>query len=268
MTTPAGPPPPDPDKGVYIFSSGRKGSGKSVVCRHWFDGYPYDRIVIDVTHDLTADFRRDGVEFDELRGGLDMPARLPAHRPGHPRTWVYQPDMGSTTAGDDMDRVVGLALDRGPTLIWCDEYGQQTSGNKTPPNMRRVLHHGRHDALTMLFACPRPMDINPITIGQSDMVYTFQMAHPADRERVANNIGWAPREFDEINGEIARLNAANPGHPYWHSMYHQASNELWIMPPLPVRRRGRRPIGDPAELAAAADLDERADEIRQARAAR
>jgi hypothetical protein len=268
MTSPTTPAPPDPDKGVYIFSSGRKGSGKSVVCRYWFDDYPYDRLVIDVTHDLTADFRRDGVDFTELRGGLDMPARLPAHRPGQPRTYVYQPDMGNPAAVDDMDRVVGLGIDRGPTLIWCDEYGQQTTGSKSPPNIKRVLHHGRHDHLTMLFACPRPMDINPITIGQSDKVYTFQMANPDDRDRVAKNIGWAPKEFEEINAEIGRLNAANPGAPYWHSMYDQQTNELWIMPPLPVRARGRRPIGDPGELAAAAELDDRADEIRRARAER
>jgi len=265
MTGPAEPPPPDPDKGLFVFSAGRKGSGKSVVCRWWFDGYPYDRVVIDVTHDLTADLRRDGVEFDELRGGLDLPARLPAHRLGHPRTYVYRPDMGSKTAGDEMDRVAGLALGRGPTLLWCDEFGEQTSGSSTPPNIKRALHHGRHDKLTLLIACPRPVDIAPLAIAQADKVYSFYMANPADRDRVAKSIGWNPREFDEVNAEIARLNAANSA-PYWHSMYDQPTNELWIMPPLPVRHRGRRPVGDPAELAAAAELDDRAEQIRRARA--
>lgn len=260
------PAPPDPDKGLFVFSSGRKGSGKSVVCRSWFDDYPYDRVIVDVTHDLTEDLRRDGVEFTEIRGGIDMPARLPAHRRGQPRTYVYRPDMGSKTVLDDMDRVVGLGLGRGPTLVWCDEFGEQSTGNTTPPNIKRALHHGRHDQLTLLIACPRPVDIAPLAIAQADKVYTFQTSNPADRERVAKSIGWAPKEFDEVNAEIARLNAS--GAPYWHSMYDQKSNELWIMPPLPIRRRGRRPIGDPAELDAAADLDDETARIRKARANR
>ena len=256
---------PDPDKGLYVFSSGRKGSGKSVVCRWWFDEYPYDRVVIDVTHDLAADFRRDGVDFEELRGGLDMPARLPAHRDGQPRTYVFLPDMGSPTAGDDMDRVVGLALERGPTLLWCDEFGEQTSGSSSPPNIKRVLHHGRHDHLSVLIACPRPMDINGLAINQADKVYTFSTQNPNDRARIAQNIGWNPREFDEVNAEVKRLNAEPGNAPYWHSMYDQPTNELWIMPPLPVRRRGRRPVGDPGELIAAAELDDQAASVRRAR---
>ena len=248
---------PDPDKGLFVFATGRKGSGKSVVCRMWFDQYPYDRVVIDVTHDLAADLRRDGVDFQELRGGLDMPARLPAHQRGQPKTYLFRPDMGSAAAGDDMDRVVGLALGRGPTLIWCDEFGEQTTGARTPPNIRRVLHHGRHDHLTMLVACPRPIDISPLAVNQADRVYAFYLANPADRARVAANIGWSPRDFDQVNEEIARLNALPGNSPYWHSMYDQPLNELSICAPLPARRRPRRPASA-AELAASPQLDEAA----------
>lgn len=255
MSDPDEPALPDPDKGVYIFSSGRKGSGKSVVCRHWFEDYPYDRVIIDVTHDVARDLRRDDVEYEVIRGGIDMPARLPAARPDHPRTWVYMPDMGDPAAEDEMDRVAGLAIGRGPTLLWCDEFGEQTTGNKTPPNLKRILHHGRHDRISLLIACPRPVDINPLTISQADKVYTFATSNPADRARIADNIGWAPNEFDEVNNEIQRLNSSSRK-PYWHSMYDHATNELWIMPPLPVVSHQRRPVGDSAELAAAAELDE------------
>lgn len=251
--------PPDPDKGLYVFSSGRKGSGKSVVCRFWWDEYPYDRVCIDVTHDISADLRREGVDFTELRGGMDMPARLPAFRPGQPRSYVFCPDMGASDAVDEMDRVVGLCLGRGPTALWCDEYGEQATGSATPPNLKRALHHGRHDALTLLIACPRPVDVPMLTIGQADRVYTFSTQVAADRERVAKSIGWDVKQFDAVNEEVKRLG------PYWHSMYDQGANELWIMPPLPMRNRGRRPIGDPHELIAAAELDEQAGAIRGAR---
>lgn len=250
--------PPDPRKGIYVFASGRKGSGKSVVCRMWFDAYPLDRIVVDPTHDLRADFRREGVEFDELDADA-LPARLPRaeSREDHKRkTWVFCPDMGSPTCVDDMDRVVGLALGRGPTLLWVDEFGTLTTATKVPPNTRRVLHHGRHDGLTFLCACPRPKDIAGLAINQADKVYTFRTPNPDDRERIAKNIAYDPAEFDRINESLSA-----PGRgKHWHTMYDQEADELWIMPPLPMRRAGRNPrVAEPGDLAPldqAAEADE------------
>lgn len=243
---------PDPRKGIYIFCSGRKGSGKSVVCRAWFDAYPFDRIIIDPTHDVAADLRQDGVPFTELRSGLDLPARLPAYRPGQPQTYVHSPDMGSETALDDMDRVVGLALGRDPTYLWVDEYGELTTAHQTPPNMRRVLHHGRHDHLSLCLACPRPVDVNPLGISQADLVYMFFTANPDDRARIAKNIGLDTAEVDDINREIGQQGA------FWHMLHDHRQNVTSIMPPLPRARRGRPlpPIGMPGELVAASEADE------------
>lgn len=233
--------PPDPQKGLYIFASGKKGSGKSYICRAWFDQYPFDRIVIDPTHDVRADLRRDGVEFESLEGEA-LPARLPAHNPEHRKTWVFAPDMGSPTVDDDMDRVTGLAIDRGPTLIWFDEYGVQTSANKVAPNMRRVLHHGRHSHLTALFACPRPKDIGGLAINQSDLVYTFRTPNPDDRLRIAQNIGFDPKEFDQVNASLATRG------DHWHSLYDARSDELWVMPPLPRRKTTGYPIPESGDV--------------------
>jgi hypothetical protein len=248
--------PPDPAKGVYVFASGRKGSGKSVVCRAWFDSYPFDRVVIDPTHDLREDFRRDGIEFEELHADA-LPARLPAYDPQHRKTWIFCPDMGSPTAVDDMDRVVGLALGRGPTLLWCDEFGTLTRANKTPPNTRRLLHHGRHDHLTFLCACPRPMDIDGLAINQADKVYTFRTANPDDLERIAKNIGYDAAEFAQHNKDLTARG------PHWHTLYDQATDQLWIMPPLPRKRHGKLPIADPGDLAPLDDAGE-ADELHGA----
>lgn len=223
-------PPPDPRKGIFVFASGRKGSGKSVVCRWWFDQYPFDRIVIDPTHDVRADLRRDLVDFEELHADM-LPARLPRPDAARPRTWLFAPDMGSATAADDMDRVAGLALGRGPTLLWSDEFGTQTTAQRTGPNGRRILHHGRHDALTFLAACPRPKDINGLAINQADLVYTFRTPNAYDREAIARNIGMDTREFDTINADLARRG------DHWHTLYEQAYDTLWICPPLPVRRQ-------------------------------
>lgn len=231
---------PDPHKGVYIFASGKKGSGKSVICRAWFDRYPFDRIVIDPTHDVRDDLRRDGVDFEELRADT-LPARLPPFDPEHPKTYVFCPDMGSPTALDDMDRVVGLALGRGPTCLWCDEYGTMTGPNMTGPNMRRALHHGRHDGLTLLLACPRPKNIDGLGISQADYVYTFRTRNPDDRDRIAKEIGMDPADFSAVNASLSARGR------WWHTMYDDAEDQLWIMPPLPVGRR--RDPGYPAAVA-------------------
>lgn len=221
--------PPDPRKSTFVFASGKKHTGKSYVCRYWFESYPFDRVVIDPTHDVRADLARDQVPFTELDASA-LPVRLPPDEEGRQQTWLFCPDMGSPTAVDDMDRVVGLCFGRGPTLLWVDEFGRLTSRYKTPPNTRRVLHHGRHDDISLLLACPRPQDIDGLGISQADKVYTFKMPNPDDRKRVADEIGYPPAEFAAIN---ARLR----GHE--HTLYDDRADELWVMPPLPALRPGR-----------------------------
>lgn len=255
---------PDPDKGLYVFASGRMGTGKSTVCRAWFDAYPYDRIVIDPTHDVRDDLRREGVEFTELRGGAELPARLPPFDPQHPRTYIFCPDMGDPGAVDDMDRVVGLALGRGPTCLWCDEYGDQTTAHKTHPNMRRALHHGRHDKLTLLIACPRPRDINGLAISQAHLVYTFRTPNTDDLDWIAKQIGWPPAQFTGVNEGLTARGE------HWHTQYDRLADELTIMPPLPPRRRGRNtrpPVADVGDYAAVDAHDDLGRQVAEARRA-
>jgi len=247
---------PDPRRSLYVFCSGKKGSGKSYVCRAWFDSYPYDRLVIDPTHDLRADLRADGVELLELDPAV-MPVRLARREPGEkPRTFILCPDMGDPEAVDVMDRAVGLAIGRGPILIWLDEAGTCCTANYTPPNLKRVLHHGRHDDISLLVACPRPINVDPLLIGQADKVYSFKTPVPQDRDRIAANIGYPPAEFSAAN---ARLTVER--HDY--TLYDAATDELWIMPPLP-RRDPRRHF--PADASAGGELVRQAAEPEPAAA--
>ena len=223
--------PPDPRKSVFMFACGRKGAGKSEWCRRWFDSYPFDRVVIDPTGDVRGDLTRDGVAFQLVDTNV-IPVSRPRGEDGQPVTLVYVPDMGAAAAADDMDRVVGLCLDSAdhPVLLWVDEVGRLTTANSTPPNTRRVLHHGRHHAITILGAAPRPIDIDPLWINQADLVATFRLPNPRDRERVAANIGYPPREFDQL--VLTEL------HDHEYLLYVQAEDRLYIGPPLPPRRRG------------------------------
>jgi hypothetical protein len=225
--------PPDPRQSLFIFASGKKGSGKSHLARAWFDSYPFDRMVIDPTNDVRTDLRADGVEFVDLDQDtlpVKFPASLDENKPYV--TCVLAPDMGSATAVDDMDRAVGLCLRDRPTLLWCDEFGSLTTSHKTPPNTRRSLHHGRHHFLTLIIACPRPSQIDPLAISQSDLCYTFRTPNKYDRERIANEIGFNEAEFTAINNDLQL---------HWHTLYDARDDQLSVMPPLPPRSRGTNP---------------------------
>lgn len=224
---------PDPRKSWFLFATGIKGRGKSEYCRRWFDQFPYDRLVIDPTHDLRKDFREEGLEFVDLGDGLAMPVRFPSRSDGQPVTAVFCPDMGAPDVMDDIDRAVGLML-RGSDqhgLIWLDEVGESTTGHKTPPNTRRVLHHGRHHNLHLLQACPRAMDIDPLHIGQADVVAMFRCPVIYDSDRVADNIGYGRVELADLNREWCQ------GHKYL--LYDRADEQLYKCPALPPRRPGR-----------------------------
>jgi len=44
---------------------------------------------------------------------------------------------------------------------------------------------------------PRPLTVNTLVLGQADLVYAFELPSPADRQRVADNIGWDNVSFTE-----------------------------------------------------------------------
>lgn len=218
--------PIDPDKGAHIMIVGRKGQGKSVLARRLFDSFPYDRVILDVTGDIGRDLTNEGMPFQRLTSPL--PVRLPAGEQGRPVTAVYAPDMGNEESYDDLDRALGLAIRKGRTLAWIDEIGTLTSRGRTPPNLRRALHHGRHHQLTLLMCGPRPMDIDPLCLSQSDHVFVFDLPNPADRKRVADCIGWPPEAFARAVGDLG-------DHEFlWWNTVEQT---LTHMPPLPPRRR-------------------------------
>lgn len=221
----------DADKGRYLFASGKKGSGKSVLVRRFWDGYPYDKIVIDPTGDIRGDLRDEGVEFIEITDPI--PVRLPQPmREGEQGIYVFVPDMGSPTAVDDMDRVLGLALQKGKTCVWVDEIGAYSKVNQTPPNLARALHYGRHDALTLMMAGPRSKNIDPLCIAQADYVATFYSPYEEDRKRIAANIGIPLTEFDQAHEELGSYE-----YLWFDAACNQGHGLLRIMPALPPRRR-------------------------------
>lgn len=231
--------PVDSRTGAFWFISGKKKSGKSVYARRLFDGYPDDRLVVDPTGDVAQALTDSGVQFTRITADA-VPLRFPNPTMDNayerdPVTVVFVPDMGSDAAIDDIDRVVGLTLNHSkhsrPVMIWVDEIGVYSRVGQTPPNLRRVLHHGRHNRLSLAMAGPRPMGVDLLCLAQADYVVTFNTPNQADRDRIASNIGWPTPKFDEACQQLGL-------HEYL--LFDTADDEgrgtLTHMPKLPPKR--------------------------------
>lgn len=186
----------DAADGRIITCLGKKRSGKSKMARLLFDSWPGDRLVIDVNG---TDGPVRGAE--ELRGSVDdLPTSWPEHlRDGRdPMLVRYVPDAGSPTYLEDMDHVLGLAWRQQNVCVLVHEMGLLAPAGRTPTNTRRVLQSNRHRRITLIACAPRPVTMDPLVLQQSDVVYMFTMPNPADRRRVADNIGWDPSELDGL----------------------------------------------------------------------
>jgi hypothetical protein len=218
-------PPIDPTKNQIVLAVGRKGSGKSISARTMFRSWPgSDRVVLDVTGDAHPGADLAPITLPREAGALP---RLDPDR--GPQVYRWIPDTRSATYRDDLDRAIGLGLfpkDR-PVLIWIDEAGEVFPANRVGPHGRTALHQSRHHNLSMLLCCPRPMGIDPLCIAQADRVLMYDVPHPADRERLAQNIGISPRTLS------TELTTTKKRGPYWYLMYVAAEDQLYRCPPLP-----------------------------------
>lgn len=253
----------EPTAAAIIYCTGKKGSGKSIMAGLFASSWPYDMVVIDVAGDDGPMPRTPGTgshDIHELKGSVDeLPRAWPEHlrREKRPMILRYVPDPGSPTELEDMDAVVGLALAHStkerPCMLVIHEVGRAWPAGRTPAHGRRVVNHSRHHGLTAVLCGPRPMTVEPLAIGQADLVYTFELNQPSDRRRVAENIGWDPAEFstwvhDLGRHEYLRFDAREP------KPEQEGDEDLRLVhyPPLPedvVAQVQRWVAGDPPKPA-------------------
>ncbi|HEY0119337.1 MAG TPA: hypothetical protein VGC04_11200 [Cellulomonas sp.] len=225
----------DPMRPTLFSSWGRKGSGKSTfnrrIARSWATWF--DELVVDVNGDAdpgpaAIPVRRDAAGL--LPGAFPEAERLPGAPAPGPRTLVFRADPGSATYADDLDRAVGMVLypQTHRCLGWFGEIGEFTpNAQSTRPHMRRLLMQNRHYLASALFDGPRPMNVDPLILGQSDYVAIFDLPNPADRDRVANTIGWKPTLFDKECDETFGRGE------FWYLFYDAREHTLYRCPPLP-----------------------------------
>ncbi len=208
----------DPSAAAIVAIFGPKGSGKSVLANVFAMAWPYDMVVIDVAGDDGPEPRprdKPGThDVHNLTGTVDMlPGAWPEdlRHKDRPMILRYLPDAGSETEAEDMDAMVGLAYNHSqvgkPAMLLVHEIGRVAPAGRTQPHMRRVVNHSRHRQLTFIAAGPRSMTVEPLVIAQADLVYAFDLPQPADKQRVADNIGWPVKDYTE---------ALKPLRPYEH----------------------------------------------------
>lgn len=215
----------NPNRNQIIAVFGRKGSGKSVQAREIFRAWPgVDKLVIDPTGDADPGADLGTVTFRKL------PARLSAPQEGQSHVVArYIADPGAPTYKEDLDRSLSLALypkDR-RRLVWVDEAGEVFPVHlDARPNARILLQQSRHWYTSLILCAPRPITLSPLCLAQADRVICYDMPNPADRERIANAIGWAPKDFAREMDETRRRG------PHWSMLYVASEHGLYRCPPV------------------------------------
>ncbi len=207
-----------------------RGAGKSVLAKMLFFSYPYDRVLIDPNGDI------------EVPDATAIEAPIPTRWPGrlfddpepdrrrHRQTLVFRPDFHDPNVYEDIDRVCGLAFSHRRTCLFVTEAHEALPAAQMQrrPHARRNLRQGRHQDLTQIYDTPRPQTVDPLAISNAEWVYIFKLPNPNDRKRVAENIGWDPKEFDEAVAALKK-------HEYLRYDHggNDGEGDLAHFPPLP-----------------------------------
>lgn len=191
----------DMSNGAIIDCIGKKRSGKSVMASLLMQSFPGDVIVIDPA----GDDGPTGPDVVEWRGTVEtLPGEFPEYarkQKGQRVILHYVPDPGSPTELQDMDAVVGVAMEHStkdvPAMLVIHETGRVMPAGRTPPHVRRYLNHNRHRGLVGVNCMPRPKTVDPLVVTQADLLYVFTLPHPDDRKRIAEETGTDPRQLDD-----------------------------------------------------------------------
>lgn len=231
------------DEWWIIGAFGAAGSGKSVLMDYLWRRWQRDRLAIDPTHDWLpagAKVTHQELEVWPVAEGYDERRQR--------QSLVYRPDTGNGAWRDDMDRAVGVTLTHArrtgrPTLLVLDEVGEMAiNPQATLPHLRRVLYTGRHYDVNVIGGGPRPVDIPKLFLQQCRYVAMFRLPNPADRERIADMMGFPRELIHELHGQLPAFGFV------WLDT---REVEAYVYDPIPIgraKRPMRRPPADVLEV--------------------
>ena len=209
---------------LQIVAVGKKHEGKSELCYLLWDSWEGDRAVVDVTKDF--------IGLHPEPGTIDIYPPAPLKFPEHLRedggrlSLRYIPDLRDPGWRDDVDRFLGLCYEHGDMFVVVEEVGNFAPVGLPLPNMRVLLHHGRHRGIYSCFNGPRTIGFDVLVLAQADVVYFFKLPSRRDRQRLADNIGVPIEVVDQMNNALAP-------HEYNRWVDGAGEGELVHFPPLP-----------------------------------
>ena len=218
----------DPDAGAYLASFGPKGSGKSELNKRLFVSYPYDGLLVDHTGDADPGYRwteplppaleaiaarvvvEKGGEIPNQPGlEAEIAAAWQGEKPG-PHKYRHEPNYLADDWLERSDRVIGLAYLHGRCDIFLDEIDDAAPTNQTPRFTRLTLRMGRHRAISLGMAGPRPIGVDPLVLSQPDVVTIHGPLHERDLARLAAQFHMSRRPSSAASSRSSSPSATWP----------------------------------------------------------
>jgi hypothetical protein len=245
----------DPIKGAFVSSFGPKGFGKSELITRYTIGYPFNALVMDITEDVdprneftrpfTPELHQLAYELDEIKeqslGTLDVFAakvRAAWSPEGGYVKYRYVPQFHQKGWLDKSDLYIGLAYLVGKCFVHLDEINDEAPSSSTPRFTELSLRLGRHRQLSMGMAGPRPADISPLVLNQSDIVTIHGPLHELDIKRMAMQLHLSTSELSTLISEL-EVHYRDGVKVCDYLAFIKDTRELLLMPPLPPRAQLR-----------------------------
>lgn len=122
------------------------------------------------------------------------------------------------------DALYRAMFNSGPRFVWVDEGGIVLPVTGGPKAGRVFLVQGRKRELGQIVCHTRPREVDANVIAQAAHVAIFDTPNPDDRRRLAELAGIAPRQLDELLGELVEF-----GFVWWD----RRAKRLTVCDPLP-----------------------------------
>ena len=212
-----------------VLVIGRKGSGKSVACRHLTTFVRGRLVVLNVKNDpgLSAYLRE---RYDAVRIVGDVKALDRAIGPNRVVEYVFHDALDM----DEADRVYRVVAKWCDVTVWLDECFGPTTSSKVARGLAQLLQHGRFKRQRHIAATQRPRHIAKPLLTEADHIVFYPIGFAAeDFDTVAANMAMRPKELEAVVASLLRDRAALGDHA--HLWYDRTTNVLHRRPSVPLR---------------------------------